>query len=32
MDDGAGTAMRHYGNGGGAPGTNGDLQIFPQTG
>lgn len=28
MDNGAGTAMRHHGHGGGAPGMNGDLQIF----
>jgi len=32
MDNGAGTAMRHFGHGGGAPGMNGDLQIFPQSG
>jgi len=32
MDNGAGTAMRHFGHGGGAPGMNGDLQIFPQVG
>ncbi len=32
MDNAAGTAMRHFGHGGGAPGMNGDLQIFPQTG
>jgi D-alanyl-D-alanine carboxypeptidase len=32
MDNGEGTAMRHFGHGGGAPGMNGDLQIFPQTG
>jgi D-alanyl-D-alanine carboxypeptidase len=32
MDSDAGTAMRHFGHGGGAPGMNGDLQIFPQTG
>jgi len=32
MDNGAGKAMRHFGHGGGAPGMNGDLQIFPQTG
>jgi D-alanyl-D-alanine carboxypeptidase len=32
MDNGGGTAMRHYGHGGGAPGMNGDLQIFPQNG
>jgi D-alanyl-D-alanine carboxypeptidase len=32
MDNGAGTPMRHFGHGGGAPGMNGDLQIFPQSG
>jgi D-alanyl-D-alanine carboxypeptidase len=32
MDNGGGTAMRHFGHGGGAPGMNGELQIFPQTG
>jgi D-alanyl-D-alanine carboxypeptidase len=32
MDIGAGTAMRHFGHGGGAPGMNGDLQIFPRSG
>jgi D-alanyl-D-alanine carboxypeptidase len=32
MDNAAGTAMRHFGHGGGAPGMNGELQIFPQTG
>jgi D-alanyl-D-alanine carboxypeptidase len=32
MDNDAGTAMRHFGHGGGAPGMNGDLQIFPQAG
>jgi len=32
MDNGAGSAMRHFGHGGGAPGMNGELQIFPQTG
>ncbi len=32
MDNGAGTATRHFGHGGGAPGMNGDLQIFPQSG
>jgi D-alanyl-D-alanine carboxypeptidase len=32
MDNGEGTAMRHFGHGGGAPGMNGDLQIFPQSG
>lgn len=32
MDDDAGTPLRHFGHGGGAPGMNGELQIFPQTG
>jgi D-alanyl-D-alanine carboxypeptidase len=32
MDNGAGTPMRHFGHGGGAPGMNGELQVFPQTG
>jgi D-alanyl-D-alanine carboxypeptidase len=32
MDNGAGTPMRHFGHGGGAPGMNGDLQVFPQAG
>ncbi len=32
MDDAAGTPTRHFGHGGGAPGMNGDLEIFPQTG
>jgi len=32
MDSDAGTSLRHFGHGGGAPGMNGDLQIFPQTG
>jgi D-alanyl-D-alanine carboxypeptidase len=32
MDNGTGTALRHFGHGGGAPGMNGDLQIFPQSG
>src|SRR5208282_2462362 len=27
-----GTAARHFGHGGGAPGMNGQLQILPQTG
>jgi D-alanyl-D-alanine carboxypeptidase len=31
-DNAPGTAMRHFGHGGGAPGMNGDLEIFPQTG
>jgi D-alanyl-D-alanine carboxypeptidase len=32
MDNGVGTSTRHFGHGGGAPGMNGDLQIFPQSG
>jgi D-alanyl-D-alanine carboxypeptidase len=32
MDLDPGTSLRHFGHGGGAPGMNGDLQIFPQTG
>lgn len=32
MDNGAGTPLRHFGHGGGAPGMNGDLEIFPQSG
>jgi D-alanyl-D-alanine carboxypeptidase len=32
MDNEAGTPMRHFGHGGGAPGMNGELQIFPLTG
>jgi D-alanyl-D-alanine carboxypeptidase len=32
MDNGAGKPTRHFGHGGGAPGMNGDLQIFPQSG
>jgi len=32
MDFDAGTSLRHFGHGGGAPGMNGELQIFPQTG
>jgi CubicO group peptidase (beta-lactamase class C family) len=32
MDNEAGTPMRHFGHGGGAPGMNGELQIFPQIG
>jgi CubicO group peptidase (beta-lactamase class C family) len=32
MDSDEGKALRHFGHGGGAPGMNGDLQIFPQTG
>ncbi len=32
MDAKPGTAQHHFGHGGGAPGMNGDLQIFPQSG
>jgi D-alanyl-D-alanine carboxypeptidase len=32
MDAKPGTPQRHFGHGGGAPGMNGDLQIFPQSG
>jgi D-alanyl-D-alanine carboxypeptidase len=32
MDAGRDGEMRHYGHGGGAPGMNGDLQIYPQDG
>jgi CubicO group peptidase (beta-lactamase class C family) len=32
MDNSGATPPRHFGHGGGAPGMNGDLQIFPQTG
>jgi D-alanyl-D-alanine carboxypeptidase len=32
MDNAEGTPMRHFGHGGGAPGMNGELEIFPQTG
>ncbi|HEY2462299.1 MAG TPA: serine hydrolase domain-containing protein [Candidatus Acidoferrum sp.] len=32
FDDGADTGARHFGHGGGAPGMNGDLQIYPQSG
>ena len=31
-DSGGEPAMRHFGHGGGAPGMNGDLQIYPQSG
>ena len=30
IDDGAEGGARHFGHGGGAPGMNGDLQIYPQ--
>jgi CubicO group peptidase (beta-lactamase class C family) len=32
MDNEPGSPMRHFGHGGGAPGMNGELQIFPQSG
>jgi CubicO group peptidase (beta-lactamase class C family) len=32
FDEGADTGARHFGHGGGAPGMNGDLQIYPQSG
>jgi D-alanyl-D-alanine carboxypeptidase len=32
MDNAAGTPLRHFGHGGGAPGMNGEVQIFPQSG
>ena len=32
FDDGAQNGARHFGHGGGAPGMNGDLQIYPQSG
>jgi CubicO group peptidase (beta-lactamase class C family) len=32
MDADSSTPMRHFGHGGGAPGMNGDLEIFPQRG
>jgi CubicO group peptidase (beta-lactamase class C family) len=32
FDDGAENGVRHFGHGGGAPGMNGDLQIYPQSG
>lgn len=31
FDDGADTGARHFGHGGGAPGMNGELQIYPQS-
>jgi len=31
-DQGADSGARHFGHGGGAPGMNGDLQIYPQSG
>ena len=32
MDDDTDATMRHFGHGGGAPGMNGDLEIYPQNG
>ncbi len=32
FDDGGESGARHFGHGGGAPGMNGDLQIYPQSG
>jgi CubicO group peptidase (beta-lactamase class C family) len=32
FDDGGDSGARHFGHGGGAPGMNGDLQIYPQSG
>jgi D-alanyl-D-alanine carboxypeptidase len=32
FDDGSESGVRHFGHGGGAPGMNGDLQIYPQSG
>jgi D-alanyl-D-alanine carboxypeptidase len=32
MVSGTGTSLAHFGHGGGAPGMNGDLEIYPQTG
>ncbi len=32
FDDGAEGGARHFGHGGGAPGMNGELQIYPQSG
>jgi D-alanyl-D-alanine carboxypeptidase len=32
MDDDTDATMRHFGHGGGAPGMNGDLEIYPQSG
>jgi D-alanyl-D-alanine carboxypeptidase len=32
FDEGADSGARHFGHGGGAPGMNGDLQIYPQNG
>jgi D-alanyl-D-alanine carboxypeptidase len=32
MDDDTDATLRHFGHGGGAPGMNGDLEIYPQSG
>jgi D-alanyl-D-alanine carboxypeptidase len=32
MDDDTDATMRHFGHGGGAPGMNGELEIYPQSG
>jgi D-alanyl-D-alanine carboxypeptidase len=32
FDEGAESGARHFGHGGGAPGMNGELQIYPQSG
>ena len=32
MDDDADAAFRHFGHGGGAPGMNGELEIYPRSG
>ena len=32
MDDDTDATVRHFGHGGGAPGMNGDLEIYPQSG
>jgi CubicO group peptidase (beta-lactamase class C family) len=32
FDEGAESGSRHFGHGGGAPGMNGELQIYPQSG
>jgi CubicO group peptidase (beta-lactamase class C family) len=32
FDEGADSGARHFGHGGGAPGMNGELQIYPQSG
>jgi D-alanyl-D-alanine carboxypeptidase len=32
MDDNAEATLRHFGHSGGAPGMNGDLEVYPQNG